>query len=410
MSKGNQDADPKSMVTPFAFEIAPKLLYIPLASPLKRGLAMTIDGLLVAVLAEQAGWVFILLVGLTLLIQKKSRQLGKFFKWGLYSLMLVMMLMVVVEELISSDSSSTEYDNANGVEISSLNVIEGLLGYGPQIVSFSQCTNINCAENELSYLLPAIKNPSLSLDEQTSIVTNLIDELPLSADEKRGLLVTMNTELNQLLNVSPSALEPNSAQIDSLQSQENAHSKELKDINAESLASQNEASPFFDEKQLAHFDQLDIEEKEQDEQYSLLAWAKGMLNDLGLGFGWAAFYFTVFTAWFDGQTLGKKLFRIRVVQLDGTGLSLWDSFGRYGGYGAGFATGLLGFLQIYWDANRQAIQDKISATVVIDLNRLTQEKTSSYDTKHSSTGAPETLIPLNSFLKFQSKISELIAK
>ena len=40
-------------------------------------------------------------------------------------------------------------------------------------------------------------------------------------------------------------------------------------------------------------------------------------------------------------------------------------FGRYGGYGAGFATGLLGFLQVYWDPNRQAIQDKISATVVI---------------------------------------------
>ena len=93
---------------------------------------------------------------------------------------------------------------------------------------------------------------------------------------------------------------------------------------------------------------------------------------MGLGFGWAAFYFTVFTAWFDGQTLGKKLLRIRVIQLDGTKLSLWDSFGRYGGYGAGFATGLLGFLKIFWDANRQAIQDKISATVVIDLNRAKQ--------------------------------------
>jgi uncharacterized RDD family membrane protein YckC len=46
---------------------------------------------------------------------------------------------------------------------------------------------------------------------------------------------------------------------------------------------------------------------------------------------------------------------------------LWDSFGRYGGYGAGLATGLLGFIQIYWDPNRQAIHDKISATIVIDV-------------------------------------------
>ena len=33
------------------------------------------------------------------------------------------------------------------------------------------------------------------------------------------------------------------------------------------------------------------------------------------------------------------------------------------------ATGLLGFIQIYWDANRQAIHDKISATVVIDIRK-----------------------------------------
>ena len=410
MTKDNQDPDPKSMVTPFAFEIAPEILYTPLASPLKRGLAMTIDGLLVAVLAEQAGWIFILLVALTLLIQKKSREVGKIFKWGLYLLMLVMMILVVTEHFTSSDSSSVKGDVTDGREISSLNVIEDLLGYGPKIISFSQCMDSSCAENELLHLLLAIKKSSLSLDEQTSIVTNLINELPLSVDEKRGLLETMNTDLNQSLSVSPSVLETNSAQIDSLQSQENARSKEMKDITAQSLESQNEVSQFFDEKQLVDLEQLDIEEKEQEQEYSLLAWAKGMLNDLGLGFGWAAFYFTVFTAWFDGQTLGKKLFRIRVVQLDGTGLSLWDSFGRYGGYGAGFATGLLGFLQIYWDANRQAIQDKISATVVIDLNRLTKDQTSSYDTKHSTTRAPETLIPLNLLLKFQSKVRELIAK
>ena len=42
-------------------------------------------------------------------------------------------------------------------------------------------------------------------------------------------------------------------------------------------------------------------------------------------------------------------------------------YGRYGGYGAGFATGLLGFAQIFWEPNRQAIQDKISETLVIQL-------------------------------------------
>jgi uncharacterized RDD family membrane protein YckC len=81
------------------------------------------------------------------------------------------------------------------------------------------------------------------------------------------------------------------------------------------------------------------------------------------------FYFTTFISLGKGQTLGKRLLGIKVIQLDGSPLSLWDSFGRYGGYGAGIATGLLGFIQIYWDPNKQAIHDKISATVVIDVNK-----------------------------------------
>jgi hypothetical protein len=63
---------------------------------------------------------------------------------------------------------------------------------------------------------------------------------------------------------------------------------------------------------------------------------------------------------------------IKILQLDGTPLSLWDSFGRYGGYGAGIASGLLGFMQIYRDPNRQANHDKISATIVIDIKKAEQ--------------------------------------
>lgn len=100
-----------------------------------------------------------------------------------------------------------------------------------------------------------------------------------------------------------------------------------------------------------------------------LEWGKGVVDDLGLSFGWAAFYFTIFTALWNGQTPGKKALKIKVIQLDGTPLSISDSFGRYGGYAAGLATGFIGFLQIYWDPNRQAIHDKISSTIVIDMKK-----------------------------------------
>ncbi len=95
---------------------------------------------------------------------------------------------------------------------------------------------------------------------------------------------------------------------------------------------------------------------------------------MGLSIGWAAIYFSVLTSIFKGQTLGKKLFKIRVIQLDGTPFPDWDSFGRYGVYGVGLATGLLVFLQISWEPNRQAIHDNFSSTIVIDLKVLERMK------------------------------------
>jgi len=97
----------------------------------------------------------------------------------------------------------------------------------------------------------------------------------------------------------------------------------------------------------------------------VLDWIKDAVSELGRSFGWAAVYFSALTAWWNGQTIGKKLFGIRVVRIDGKNIDLWESVGRYGGYSAGIATGFLGFLQIYWDGNRQTIQDKISETMVV---------------------------------------------
>ncbi len=91
------------------------------------------------------------------------------------------------------------------------------------------------------------------------------------------------------------------------------------------------------------------------------------LHKLGLRFGWAIAYFTLLPFWWKGQTVGKRLFGLRVVELTGKPLGLMTSFGRYGGYAAGLATGGMGFLQALWDPNRQAVEDKLAHTVVVDL-------------------------------------------
>ena len=98
-------------------------------------------------------------------------------------------------------------------------------------------------------------------------------------------------------------------------------------------------------------------------QAELQVWWEG----LGVGFGWAIAYFALVPSWLQGQSLGKKLLGLQVVELTGKPLTVRVCFSRYGGYVAGMATGGFGFAQILWDDNRQAIQDKVAHTVVIDL-------------------------------------------
>ena len=101
------------------------------------------------------------------------------------------------------------------------------------------------------------------------------------------------------------------------------------------------------------------------EQQGVGEWVTSRLDSVGFGFGWWTLYFTILMPWMKGQTPGKRALGVRVVRLDGHPVTWWHAFERAGGYAAGLATGTLGFVQIYWDANRQAIHDKVAGTVVI---------------------------------------------
>ncbi|MEZ9821081.1 RDD family protein [Shewanella sp. 10N.286.45.A1] len=351
--------DPKSLVTPYAFEIAPSVLYQPLASPLKRALAITVDGLLVAALAENAGWLFVLMVAITVIVHKRSQSLGSIVKWALYAFMLAGMVYALIGDGwnnrndISDTSQVGTHINVDSAEPETLQTVAELANYLPEVISTSSCQNYLCAQQRLDSLKDALNHSSLSSAEQARIIEELINELPLTANQKESLkLKFVSTEnIQAQSSVTDANIEQPVEEESIIASNDESDASTTNKVDWEALEDDS------------HF------EEDQNSQSSPLAWLVGLLNDMGLGFGWAAFYFTVFTAWFDGQTLGKKLLGISVIQLDGSKITLWAAFGRYGGYAAGFTTGLLGFMQVFWDANRQAIQDKISATVVVDLRK-----------------------------------------
>ncbi|MBT9500673.1 MAG: RDD family protein [Burkholderiaceae bacterium] len=100
--------------------------------------------------------------------------------------------------------------------------------------------------------------------------------------------------------------------------------------------------------------------------FSLREEVRKLLDAFGLSYAWALAYFSLLPLAWPGQTPGKRLLGLQVVELTGKPLTLMTCVKRYGGYAAGIATGMMGFVQIFWDANRQTLQDKTAHTVVIN--------------------------------------------
>jgi uncharacterized RDD family membrane protein YckC len=83
----------------------------------------------------------------------------------------------------------------------------------------------------------------------------------------------------------------------------------------------------------------------------------------------AYLYFGLFFR-FRSQTPGKRLLRLKVVDLKGKPrLGWYQSFERAHGYAASALFASLGFLQVLWNADGLTMHDKIASTTVIKLPR-----------------------------------------
>lgn len=365
----------RAILTPFAFKIDESLFGLPIAKPWRRLAAISIDGLAIAILSELPAEFFgLVLACLGFYWARAKVHGGKLAKpsFGKKLLALIAAFFMFVFTLavinlawdwLSSNTSasptkssqskvSTSGNKNNLIDSFSSGDIKSLKPLIP-----SNCKTIKQCEQDLlpiiDLLVPSngqvnaqnlaeLLEVKLALsDLADSEKSKLYEKLYQQYLDKRTQFVAKKIE--KQYTPQPTQESKSAGAIQSKQSDENA------------------------DERLKSTSQTLVEQQKSKQEYSLLKQIETLLEDLGLSFGWAAFYFTVLTRYWHGQTLGKKLLGIRVIQLDGTPLSLMDSFNRYGGYGAGLATGLLGFLQVYWDANRQAIQDKISATVVIKV-------------------------------------------
>lgn len=92
---------------------------------------------------------------------------------------------------------------------------------------------------------------------------------------------------------------------------------------------------------------------------------RSFLTALGVTFGWSGVYFTLFAGALGGRTPGKFAVGTRVLKINGQPFTFFDAFVRHGGYVAGVAMGMTGFLNLLWEPNRRAVEDRIAGTVVV---------------------------------------------
>ena len=316
-------AETREVITPYAFEVDNALLGLPLASPTRRALAMIIDVALIFIAAKLSATIIAFVAAMAFYKGTAQQYLPKMSNvWRrILKIVAASILFVSALAVLSIGIDYLEGDDP----------VQGLTVKGLKIQDDIQLTSTE--KKQVNAYLVQTADESCEQSCQQNALDNLIGQVPKLAE------------------------------MDDLQNPQLAKAF----LQLLVLGENNELK-------LA---QLIEDKPAQTTKHSILQWGKGIIKDLGLGFGWAAVYFTLFSLLWRGQTPGKKLCNTRVVALSGEPLGLLDCFGRYGGYGAGFATGLLGFLQVYWDPNRQAIQDKISATVVIkgSINQVVNVQT-----------------------------------
>ncbi len=343
--------DPKHIVTPFAFEVHPDLLGLPLASPRRRLFALLLD-LLIASILSALGAFFLATSASILFFWLAIRNRGKIWwknilRFGAAAFVSILVFALTFNVTKGSDSSpaTINFTPPSGESVSASTDQIDWAAFGQQMAALGADDSVDI-EEELEKIAETIEeqltdgalvsesgyHPALFDDE---FILNL-RSIGFALSNRDTLLVD-----SLLKEMAPVIAYNEIAQMDSEIDQLDDRIDDLEDENEELT--------------------------EQAENPSFLRSLKATAEDFGLSVGWVGVYFVLCFALYQGQTLGKKALKLRVVRLNNKPIGLLYSFERFGGYAAGLATGLLGFFQIYWDANRQGIHDKIAATVVLDM-------------------------------------------
>jgi len=395
--------DPRTIITPDAFSVASNLVGLPLATPARRLVAISIDLIFVAAFSF-LGWY---LLGITVVVgafraatrktEEGTSQIFRAFRviLGCFGTFVLLIVVLAVGSIFFFDTGDlptlddVSFDPSGvGGEGDGTNMSLGDLARGAiSAATLTSADNPEDAATSVAGLATALLEAGMTRAQVREAASEWrADDVPewwddaLEAGLQEAFLAAGSEDaaartlpagepvarsLDEALEAYAALVRqgevPNSPEEAALRSQIVA------DLGADTIAGLSGAleESRQDLRSTEARLQTTREALEAEEGSGFFAAIGSIAESTGLLFGWGTVYMSLFTAWWNGQTIGKKLLGIRVVRLDGKPMSGWMAFERAGGYAAGFATGLIGFAQIHWDPNRMAIHDKVTETAVI---------------------------------------------
>lgn len=316
---------------------------------------MAIDGILVAILT-QAGGVFLGLAATFVMLRasrptERGGYLKQSVRFALRASAAVVMFIVVFQGArrlgdLAGDEDEQEETAESTADVDAngnlkLNFASGDgLAVAAAVAGLSRADEPSEVRNNAEKILSAAKRGGATPAQIREARGDLIELMGEDADTPNT--AALDSVIENIAGVTPQPL----TQQDSLQAVITGLNTQVDNLEGRNTS-------------------LKAQLEEARENRGFRTYLGGLFDDLGLGFGWAAVYFTAFLAMMKGQTPGKKIAGVRVIRLDGKPLGWWIAFERFGGYAASFSVGLLGFVQILWDRNRQGLHDKACETVVV---------------------------------------------
>jgi uncharacterized RDD family membrane protein YckC/DNA-binding transcriptional MerR regulator len=365
--------DRREKITPDAFSVALELLDTPLARPWRRGVAMGIDLLLIAIIAGlRISWL-LLFFALTILFFRAAMRpaSGVLHKGTRRAVFGSLAALALIGTLIAGYEAVVDLNPLSWVtgspesEVAEEPGVMDAFGAARDAMAVQSATSEAEMAEAATRFAERLRRMGVGSDEIRETLDGLAEGREEAWAQGAIAAALANLGLDTVTLVKPAADSLVLAYAAALRAGDLILAGALRDPVIEAIAADRIEALERRNERLA-VDNEELEQRvEQEQGRGIISQIVRVLNEVGIEFGWSALYFTFFPVIWRGRTPGKRLLGVRIVRLDGKSLGWWSALNRFGGYAASIFTGLLGFFEMFWDDNRQALQDRIAATVVV---------------------------------------------